>query len=79
MKERIERPRGISYRVRFFRKVGNDAGGQCKTTLDVIAIRAARSTERALSAAKQRFVRKHRLPTWEHLALGYETEEIRPT
>ena len=79
MKEAFERPGETSHRIRFFRTVVNEAGVQFKTTLDVIEIRAARSTERAISAAKRRFARKHHLPTWEHLAHGYVIEEIRST
>ena len=77
MKEPVARPRGSRYRVRFCRTLVNDSGVICKSTIDVVDIRAARSTERALSAAMRRFERKHRIAAWHDLAHSYETEEVR--
>ena len=76
MKEPFKRTPGTRYRVRFSRTLVNDSGVVCKSTIDVVEIRAARSTERALSAAKRRFERKHRLSTWRDLAHGCDTEEV---
>jgi hypothetical protein len=64
------------HRFRFLRTVVNNRGVPFDCTLESIAIRRARSKERALAAAMLRFARKHRVSVWDHLAHRCESEDV---
>lgn len=65
-----------AYRVRFYRELLNDCGARFRCTIATVEVRRARSIDRALAAAKRRFERRHRLHAWDHLAHGFESEEL---
>jgi hypothetical protein len=76
MTARDDESQELSCRVRFFRTIVNNRGIPFECTIDSIAIRRARTRQRALAAAMRRFERKYRLAAWNHIAHGYESEDL---
>jgi hypothetical protein len=63
-----------SYRVSFFKSLLSSDGHQFKCLQRAIEIRRARSVERAVQAAEQRFARTYRVPDWRLYADTVEVD-----
>lgn len=63
------------YRVSFFKDLLSSDGHLFKCKQHSIAIRSARSPERAIIAAERRFERQHRVRSWTYHADYYELED----
>lgn len=68
-------PASNTRRVSFYRTLTNDTGHCVNSVLETIDIRSARTSARALTAAKRRFEHRRRLRAWDDLAHGYVIEE----
>ncbi len=67
-----------SYRIHFFNDLANDCGQLFHCKQRTIEIRAARSKDRALEAAKLRFARREQIGNWALHARSIDIEEISP-
>lgn len=67
----------MQYEVTFIREVVNAYGKRREMPLKTIFVRAARSRERAVSAAVKRFEREHCLARWDLLAQQYRLRTIK--
>jgi len=67
-----------SYRIRFMKDLVNSSGHNFHCCQEAIEIRAAKSRERAIEAAKHRFERRRAVPHWTLHAHTIEVEEIAP-
>jgi hypothetical protein len=63
------------YRVSFFKDLLSSDGHLFKCQQLSIAIRSARSADRAVTAAERRFERQHRVRCWKDHADYYELED----
>lgn len=63
-----------SYRVSFFKNLLSSNGHPFKCLQKAVEIRHARSRERAVRAAKQRYARFHHAPHWALHADSFEVE-----
>ena len=67
-----------SYRIKFMNDLVNSSGHNFHCCQEAIEIRAAKSRERAVQAAKHRFARRQDVPNWTARAHLIEVEEIAP-
>lgn len=67
-----------SYRIKFMNDLVNSSGHSFHCCQEAIEIRAAKSRERAVQAAKHRFARRQAVPDWTVRAHLIEVEEIAP-
>jgi len=66
-----------AYRIRFINELTNSSGHPFHCCQRVIEIRAAKSKDRAIQAAKHRFARHEHIPHWHIRAHALEVEEMR--
>ena len=64
------------YRIKFMNDFVNSSGHNFHCCQDTIEIRAAKSRDRAIEAAKHRFARRQRIPDWKVHAHLIEVEEM---
>lgn len=67
-----------SYRVKFMNDLVDSSGHNFHCCQGSVEIRAAKSRERAIKAAKHRFARRQAVPHWSVRAHLIEVEEIAP-
>jgi len=67
-----------AYRIKFMNDLVNSSGHAFHCCQDQIDIRAAKSRDRAIEAAKRRFARREAVPHWTVHAHLIEVEEILP-
>jgi hypothetical protein len=67
-----------AYRIHFFNELMNSSGHPFHCCQRVIEIRAAKSKDRAVEAAKRRFARRESISHWHVHAHSIEVEEIGP-
>jgi hypothetical protein len=65
-----------AYRIRFMNALTNSSGHAFQCCQRTIEIRAAKSRDRAIEAAKHRFARHERVPHWHVRAHSLEVEEV---
>jgi len=65
-----------AYRIRFINELTNSSGHPFHCCQRVIEIRAAKSKDRAIEAAKHRFARHEHIPHWHVRAHSLEIEEM---
>jgi hypothetical protein len=65
-----------AYKVAFFNELTNDLGHPFHCCQRVIRIRAAKSKERAIVAAKQLFARAEQVQHWRIRASSIEVQEM---
>jgi len=64
------------YRICFFNDLSNDRGHMFHCCQRTVEIRAAKSKERAIEAAKRRFARAERVSHWGAHARSFEIEDL---
>ena len=64
------------YRIKFINDLINSSGHKFHCCQEAIEIRAAKSRERAIQAAKHRFARRQAVPHWTIRAHSIEVEEM---
>ncbi len=65
-----------SYRISFVNELRNDSGHMFHCCQRVVDIRRAKSKDRAIEAAKQRFARREGISKWTVHAQSVEVEEV---
>jgi hypothetical protein len=67
-----------AYRICFTNELTNSSGHPFHCCQRIIEIRAAKSKDRAIEAAKRRFARRESISHWHVRAHSIEVEEMAP-